>query len=250
MKIKRVSRNASEDLGLMDTFLSRPSPKRWLFSKISAYINNIADSLHSTALYFEPRQIHVNERLLEVPFVLQRIPQGAKVLDIGSSSSALALQLACLGYQVTGIDVRPYNFQHKNLKFHQEDIANCSIPHNSHDYAVLISTLEHMGLGSYGDSTEMTDKQFLDAVAVLIKPGGHILITFPFGQRFEGSWYRVYDTESLNHLLAGYQIKEKKFAKRTGLFAFEMCREEELNDIRSKALPVNGVALLDIQKPL
>jgi hypothetical protein len=38
MKPRGVSRNASELLGLMDTFLSRPKPKRWSFSMASAML--------------------------------------------------------------------------------------------------------------------------------------------------------------------------------------------------------------------
>lgn len=249
MKGKSISRNASDDIGLMDTFLSRPNPKRWLFSKISYYAWDVAESIRKLSLFFEPRKIHINERILELPFVLQRLPYGAKVLDVGSSSSALALQLACLGYEVTGIDVRPYSFQHKNLRFYQEDIANCSILRNSHDFAILISTLEHMGLGSYGDSTLLSDKEFLDLVAALVKPRGQILVTFPFGARFEGSWYRVYDNDSLHTLLTGYEIIEKLFAKRTGDFSFEMCNAKDLQNTASETLPVNGVALLNIRKP-
>ncbi len=248
MKQIKSSWNASEDLGLMDTFLSRPNPKRWLFSKISHQVLSAGESLKALALYLEPREVHANERILEVPFVLQRLPKGAKVLDVGSTSSTMALQLACLGYQVTGIDVREYPFTHPNLEFHKEDISNSSIAKESHDCAILISTLEHMGLGAYGDSTSMNDRQFLDAVAAYVKRNGRILITFPFGSRFEGSWYRVYDSQSLDALLQGYSIVDKLFARRTSLLSFAMCAEANLRDVKSESLPVNGVALVEIEK--
>jgi 2-polyprenyl-3-methyl-5-hydroxy-6-metoxy-1,4-benzoquinol methylase len=248
MKPRGVSRNASELLGLMDTFLSRPKPKRWSFSKASAILSGLADRVDALATYLEPREVHVNERIVEMPFVLQRLPVGTKVLDVGSSSSPLALQLACLGYSVTAIDVRPYPFVHKNLRFHQEDIASCSIAPESHDCAILISTLEHMGLGAYGDSKGMSSREFLDTVAQYVKPKGRLLVTFPFGSRFEGSWYRVYDSESLATLLAGYEIIEKLFARRTSLLSFEMCDEFDLRDVKSESLPVNGVAMIEVRK--
>ena len=245
---KTTSWNASSDLDLMDSFLSRPKPRRWIFSKFSRSFLGAADLLQEVALDLEPREVHANERIIEVPFVLQRIPQGAKVLDVGSSSSALALQLACLDYQVSAIDVRQYPFTHKNLTFYQEDISRSSIPKESHDCALLISTLEHMGLGAYGDSKGMSDREFLNTVASYVKPSGQIFITFPFGTRYEGSWYRVYDSESLGILLQGYGIVGKLFAKRTSLLSFEMCGESELCTMKSESLPVNGVAMIDLRK--
>ena len=77
--------------------------------------------------FSQSAEIHVNERIIEVPFVLQRLPKSGRILDVGCSNSALSLQLACMGYQVTAIDVRHYPFSHPNLKFYQEDIAHCSI---------------------------------------------------------------------------------------------------------------------------
>ncbi len=249
MKRNNVSRNASDRFGLMDMFLCRPKPKRWLFSKAASVLETYAMGLEKLARYFEPREVHVNERILEIPFVLQRIPVGSKVLDVGSSSSSLALQLACLGYSVTAIDVRPYPFAHPNLTFLQQDIASCNLPEQSHDYAILISTLEHMGLGAYGDSRGMSDREFLDTVAKYVRPGGHILITFPFGARFQGTWYRVYDAGTLTSLLHGYEVVEKKFARRTSLLSFDLCSESDLEGVGSESLPVNGVAMLDVLKP-
>lgn len=248
MKRASASWNASDELGLMDTFLSRAKPRRWLYSKIAVHVRSLSCRLDALALSLEPREVHVNERLLELPFVLQRLPKGARVLDVGCASSALALQLACLGYKVTGVDVRPYGFRHKNLTFAQEDISASSVEKESHDCAVLISTLEHTGLGSYGDTKGMSDREFLDAVAGFVKRSGRMLITLPFGTRFEGSWYRVYDSESLRALLAGYKVVEKLFARRTSLLSFEMCEESALGDVKSESLPVNGMAMIEVRK--
>ena len=57
-----------------------------------------------------PRAVFMNERIIEVPFAihaLSALPRGSRVLDLGCTESSLPMQLAALGYQVTGFDFRP-----------------------------------------------------------------------------------------------------------------------------------------------
>ncbi len=248
MKKTNSSWNASADVGIMDVFLSRPASKRWIFSRAARMLWRMVNQLERLGLYLEPREVHANERLLEIPFVLQRLPKSGRILDVGCAGNTLALQLACLGYQVTAVDVREYRFTHPNLTFLKEDISRASIRPNSHDGAILISTLEHMGLGHYGDATGMTDREFLDCVARFVKQGGAIWMTVPFGRAFEGDWYRVYDSKSLAGLIRGFTPVEKEFARRLSPFEWQLCREEDLKEVPSESLPINGVALLQIRK--
>lgn len=57
-------------------------------------------------------------RTAEYRFVYRNLPPpGTKILDIGCCDSLLALKLAKRGYQVTGIDARPYLEKHSRLTF-------------------------------------------------------------------------------------------------------------------------------------
>src|SRR5262249_872862 len=146
--------------------------------------------------------------------VFQRLPPRGRILDVGCSSSPLALQLACLGYQVTGVDVRGYPFTHPNLVFFQGDISRVTLEAASHDCAVLVGATEHVGYGHYGDGVGLPDREFLAAVAGAVKPGGTLLLTLPFGLSSRGLWYRVYDSVDLAALCEGYPVVTKRFARR------------------------------------
>src|SRR5690348_13905524 len=54
------------------------------------------------------RRTFMNERIAEYPYVfsqLARYPGTNSVLDVGSAFSLLPIQLATLGYKVTGLDI-------------------------------------------------------------------------------------------------------------------------------------------------
>lgn len=248
MKHTNTSWNASAEFGLMDTFLSLPYSKRWILSQLAKRWWTFTDWVEWVGRLLDPREIHVNERLLEIPFVLQRLPKTGCILDVGCTSSAMSLQLACLGYQVTGIDLRAYPFQHPNLKFYQGDILHAPLSPASQDGAIVISALEHMGLGAYGDVKDVSDESFLGAIARLVKPGGAIWVTVPFGRAFEGNWYRVYDSTRLARLLSNYRIVERLFARRVSRLGWQVCSEEDLKDVSSEHFPMNGIAMVELRQ--
>ena len=248
MDHSKISWNASDEIEVIDTFLSLPKPKNKPFSKLAKILWRFVDGLASFCRCLEPREIDLNERILEVPFVLQRLPKSGRILDVGCSNSALALQLACMNYEVTGIDVRSYPFKHPNLEFIQKDISCNSMEEECYDCAILMSTIEHTGFGHYGDSISLNDREFLDIVARHVKTNSSILITVPFGQKFECNWYRVYDSDALEKLIAGYPVITKVFARRTSLLEWQICSESDLANVASQHFPINGIALLEIKK--
>ena len=240
--------NASAALGIMDLFLSLPRPCGHFQSRLARALRKIAEGAERLSLRLEPRDIYINERSVEVPFVLQHLPAAGSILEVGSTNSSLALQLASLGYQISCVDVRPYEFDHPNLYCYQGDIAQLSaLPHAAFDAAILISTIEHVGLGHYGDTVELTDRAFFDIVARYLRPGGTMLITVPFGQAFTCGWYRVYDSDALARLTQGYEIVDRRYARRLSLLQWQTCHEKELAAVASENLPMNGVAMLAVR---
>jgi SAM-dependent methyltransferase len=243
---RRGSRSASEELGLMDTFLSLPASRRWSLSQIAKPVGAAAEVLERLARWLEPRAVFANERIMEVPFVMSRLPRSGRILDIGCTSSPLALQLACLGYDVTAVDLRDYGFEHPRLRFVKGDIRVSEVSSAAHDCAILVSVLEHMGLESYGGAKGSRDREFLDATVKLVRPGGRVLVTVPFGAGADCGWYRVYDRQSLEVLLNGLQVEEELFGRRTGPFTWELCKQDSLEHVSSERHPMNGVALLTL----
>jgi len=62
-----------------------------------------------------------------------------------------SIELASSGFRVTGIDVRPYALKHSNFVFVQGDICHHQLELERFQAIVALSTIEHIGLGFYGD---------------------------------------------------------------------------------------------------
>ena len=107
-----------------------------------------------------------------------------KILDIGGCDSLLPIVLAKAGHQVTVYDFRPYPESHPNLTVLQGDFLNNSLPSGSFDIVIMISTIEHIGLGAYG-APEYPDADFtvIKEVHRILADEGKAIVTFPFNER-------------------------------------------------------------------
>ncbi|HWH12706.1 MAG TPA: DUF268 domain-containing protein [Solirubrobacteraceae bacterium] len=161
----------------------------------------------------------VNERIVEVPFALSaigRLQPGARVLDFGSSESSLALSLASLGFEVTALDLRPYPFEHPQLDVVVSAIETWASEPGRFDAVLCVSTLEHVGLGWYGDPRHEAegDRQALARLSDLLAPGGLLVLTLPYGARSVDSLQRRYDREQLDNLIEGWEIVERSIVEQ------------------------------------
>lgn len=167
----------------------------------------------------EVRLTSVNERIVEVPFALRAISPlaaGAKVLDFGSSENSLALSLASLGYEVTALDVRRYPFDHPQLTVVACPIGEWQAEPGSFDAALCVSTVEHVGLGWYGDPKMGDgDREALDVIADALRPGGLLVLTVPYGEPGQDALQRRYDRVNLDALLEGWELLERQIVERT-----------------------------------
>lgn len=82
-----------------------------------------------------------------------------RILDIGDCDSLLPLFLARAGHHVALYDYRRYPEQHPSLQAIQGSFLENELPTNGFDIAILVSTIEYVGLGSYG-APEHSDADF------------------------------------------------------------------------------------------
>ncbi len=191
-------------------------------------------------------RLRVNERIVEYPLVFQWLPPRGRVLDIGCVSSRLPIQLASLGYEVHGLDVRPYPFAHPNLTFHQADVMRWEPP-VAFDGVLLISTIEHFGLGGYGDPVEPdADRRAAERIRGWLAPGGQLLASVPFGVPAVTPRYRVYGPDQLRALFQNYAWVDARFFGRVD-DAWLPADESELARLASPELPVHGVVVLNLR---
>lgn len=166
-----------------------------------------------------PRAVFMNERIIEVPFVihaLSALPRGSRVLDLGCAESSLPMQLAVLGYQVTGFDFRPYPYAHRNFSFVRGDFLQLPFENESYDAVLSISTIEHAGIGFYQDPRQIreADQKAVAQAERVLKKGGLFIFTAPYGIHRIDERQRVYDKDSLDHLVKVFCREETRYFKK------------------------------------
>ncbi len=75
------------------------------------------------------------------------------------------------------------------------------------DRVLCISTIEHIGMDNtrYGGVEEHSPDSYIDAVGEMLrvlKTGGRLFITFPYGEAQELGWYRIFDAREVDKIKA------------------------------------------------
>jgi hypothetical protein len=165
------------------------------------------------------RPLHVTGRIAEQPFAfasLAELAAGSRVLDVGGSESHVGLALASSGYRVTLVDPRGSPLAHPNL-----DVQACRLEDlpagEPYDGALALSAIEHFGLGHYlpADVDPEAERADLAAMALLaqrIRSDGLLVLTVPFGPPSVDGFQRVYDAHGLEEMLAGWNVRLRRFA--------------------------------------
>lgn len=126
---------------------------------------------------------------------IYHIKRNKEHYDIGSSVSSFIAHLLASGIRVNAIDVRPFRGECENLYSITDD---ATMLNQFEDDSILslsaLCSLEHFGLGRYGDPVdpEACFKCFAQ-IQKKLKKGGKLFISVPVGQeRVEFNAHRVF----------------------------------------------------------
>jgi SAM-dependent methyltransferase len=137
-----------------------------------------------------------------------------RILDIGGCDSLLPIALAKGGHMVTVYDFRPYPECHPNVTVIQGDFLSNEFSAKSFDVVLMVSTLEHVGLGGYG-APEYPDADFqvMKELRRVLVDGGKAILTFPFNERERviPQFERWYTPERLQMLFNGWFVLDVEF---------------------------------------
>ena len=173
-------------------------------------------------------------RSREYDFVMNNIPsKGDRILDVGSTGSLLPLKLAKNEYEVCVIDVREYHEKHPNLTVVNTDIQKTPFSDDFFDMITCVSTIEHIGLGAYGDPKydgggESTVQEFKR----ILKKNGKLILTTPFAGGYKilpwgDAYERIYNYEKIRALFKGWKIlKEEYYIPKKAKHWIKATREE------------------------
>lgn len=121
-------------------------------------------------------------------------------IDVGSRLDGFVSHVASFR-QLEILDIRPQDTQIWNVRFRQCDIAAINPPlSNVCDSLSCLHTLEHFGLGRYGDRIEKESwRRGLRNLSHALKQGGHLYLSTPVGQRrIYFNAHRIFDYQQLN----------------------------------------------------
>jgi hypothetical protein len=205
---------------------------------------------HAVDLRVEPGSVRVagvNERVVELPHAhgLLAGRAAARVLDIGSHESVLALELASLGHHVVALDPRGYPFRHPNLTEVRSTVSAWRGPDTPFDAITCISAVEHFGIGAYAlteehDADHLAMRRFADWLAA----DGELLLTVPFGRAERTALQRVYDESSLAALVGDFHVEQRHVYRRVDAVIWVLVGADE-NVVWSTEAP--GVAVLRLR---
>lgn len=160
----------------------------------------------------------LDARVIEIPWFLARVRNHpGQVLDAGSSLNyEFVLKAPSLANKrITIFTLAPEGqcYWKLGVSYVFGDMRELEFKDEHFDAIVCISTIEHVGLdntfytGIEGKSQEEDASSFLRAIKELrrvLKIGGELYITFPFGRYENHGWFQQFDAELTDRLIAEF----------------------------------------------
>lgn len=125
---------------------------------------------------------YFNQDLLVATYIYKNNPK--KHVDVGSRIDGFVAHVATFR-KIEVFDIRDNNFQFKNIRFKRKDISKIDKGLiNYCDSLSCLHTLEHFGLGRYGDQLDPSGhiKGFNNLIKIL-KTNGILYISFPISNK-------------------------------------------------------------------
>jgi SAM-dependent methyltransferase len=138
--------------------------------------------------------------------------------------------LAC--YKITSLDVR-----HRKPVINEEvltvDAKNTGIKANKYDAVLSLCSLEHFGLGRYGDEFDMeADTKGFAEMRRVLKPGGVIIFTTTITQNEPAIWFnahRIYSHAQIRAFCDGMQVLDEKVISLNTKEIYDINEKNRLN---------------------
>lgn len=126
----------------------------------------------------------------------------AKHIDI--SSLAYFATIASAFVPIDFYDYRPAGIELTNLKCGAADLCRLPFADRSIESISCMHTIEHIGLGRYGDPLDaLGDRTALAELQRVVAPGGSLLVVVPVGQpRVQYNAHRIYDPQMIESYLS------------------------------------------------
>ncbi|MCC6652927.1 MAG: class I SAM-dependent methyltransferase [Candidatus Eisenbacteria bacterium] len=159
--------------------------------------------------------LHLDERVVEYPWFLSRLPAGpGRLLDAGSVLNHKFLldlpELREKTITIATLQPEAEAFWHRGVSYAFTDLRDTCFKDACFDWVVCVSTLEHIGLdNAFLYSQRQKDKEaapdtYLLAVRELrrvVRSGGTLFLSVPFGRYANHGWFQVFDKQMLDRVI-------------------------------------------------
>ena len=142
--------------------------------------------------------------------------------DIGSRIDGFVTHLLAGDINVVTIDIRPYPYSLPGLTFVKADATHLDgIDDESIESLSALCSLEHFGLGRYGDPIDpMACFKCFDAITRKMKKGGMLYLSVPVGrEHLEFNAHRVFSASSIVSTFKDFELIE-----------YSVCMNEEYEE--------------------
>ena len=136
-----------------------------------------------------------------------------KHIDISSSLYFCGLVSAFV--PVDFYDYRPADLRLSNLKTQPGDLQNLPFESKSVESISCMHTIEHVGLGRYGDPVDPEgDIKAVKELKRVVKSGGTLMLVMPIGKtaRIEYNAHRIYSYDLVNEMVVDDEFYLNEFA--------------------------------------
>jgi SAM-dependent methyltransferase len=155
--------------------------------------------------------LDLDERIIEYPWLMSHLPPGSGLLlDAGSALNFRFLldlpALAAKTIHICTLAPERQNFWRRGISYTFQDLRRTCFRDAFFDHVVSLSTVEHIGLDNgrfyTGQPSSPRDPaSYLDAIremARILRPGGRLFLTMPYGRHADLGWLQVFDAAMLD----------------------------------------------------
>lgn len=145
------------------------------------------------------RRLYIGTRVVEIPWAIdfiKMLPDDSHILQLGD---VLLYENDMTRHFESVVDLDADEETNDRLHVYKNNIVDVDIPNNSFNYVISISTIEHVGL--WGCKFVNGDAKAIKKIYNLLRDGGLLLFTVPFGYYSVNDNFRIYDSEKILELL-------------------------------------------------